>query len=129
MDHLAITDPPLGETSKRFARRLLALGANRVELLMIEVQEERQHLLHTVALTMGVAVLALLAGIGFTAAVAIVLWEVSHVAAVLLLSLVYALGAALLYRRLVALQQDWRMFSSTLDQLRKDGACLEEILA
>jgi uncharacterized membrane protein YqjE len=71
----------------------------------------------------------LLAGIGFTAAVAIVLWEVSHVAAVLLLSLVYALGAALLYRRLVALQQDWRMFSSTLDQLRKDGACLEEILA
>ena len=36
----------LGANSKQFARRRLAIGENRLELLMVEVQEEREHLLH-----------------------------------------------------------------------------------
>jgi len=35
----------LVETSKRFAQRLLAVGENRFQLLMVEVQEERERLL------------------------------------------------------------------------------------
>ena len=36
----------LVELSKRLARRLLAIGENRFELLMVEVQEEHERLLH-----------------------------------------------------------------------------------
>jgi len=46
-------------TSKRFARCLLAIGENRFELLMVGVQEEREHLLRRVLLVLGVASLAL----------------------------------------------------------------------
>src|SRR5512139_3437550 len=35
---------PLVETSKRFARRLLTIGENRLELLRVEAQEERERL-------------------------------------------------------------------------------------
>jgi hypothetical protein len=53
----------LAETSKRFARCLLAIGENRIELLMVEVQEERERLLHAIVLALGVAALGLLAGV------------------------------------------------------------------
>ena len=54
-------EPPLTnagqlvETSKRFARRLLTIGENRFELLMVEVQEERERLLRAILLALGVA--------------------------------------------------------------------------
>ena len=43
----------LVETSKGFARRLLTIGENRFELLMLEVQEERERLLRAILLTLG----------------------------------------------------------------------------
>ena len=49
----------LFETSKRLARRLLAIGENRFELLMVEVQDERERLLHAIVLALGVAALGL----------------------------------------------------------------------
>ena len=50
----------LGTTSKHFARRLLTIGENRLELLAVEVQEEREGLLHAILLALGVAALGLL---------------------------------------------------------------------
>src|SRR5580658_9935642 len=48
--------------SKRLARRLLTIGENRLELLMVEVQEEGEHLLHAFLLALVAAVFGLLAG-------------------------------------------------------------------
>ena len=64
----------LVELSKRLARRLLALGENRFELLMVEVQEERERLLHAIVLALGVAALGLLAGMALTGAIVVLLW-------------------------------------------------------
>ena len=47
---------PLAASSKHFARRLLTIGENRLELLMVEVQEERERLLRAILLALGVAV-------------------------------------------------------------------------
>lgn len=47
---------------------------NRLELLAVEVQEERERLLHALLLALGVAAFGLLAGLTLTAAVAVVLW-------------------------------------------------------
>src|ERR1035438_1109231 len=55
MESSASSVGQLVETLKRFARRLLIIGENRFELLMVEVQEERERLLRAILLALGVA--------------------------------------------------------------------------
>jgi len=50
------------------------------------------------------------------------------VTVLLILTVVYAAAGIGLYRRLRGLLHDWQMLSATLDQLRKDRACLAKIL-
>jgi uncharacterized membrane protein YqjE len=116
------------ELSKRLARRLLAIGENRFELLMVEVQEERERLLHAIVLALGVAALGLLAGMALTGAIVVLMWEHSRVAALLVLTGLYGAAAGYFYRRLTRLLRDWQNLPATLDQLRKDHACLEKHL-
>ncbi len=116
----------LVETSKRFARRLLIIGENRLELLMVEVQEGSERLRHALLLALGMAAFGLLAGLTFTAAIVIGLWTYSPVAVLLALTGLYAAAGVFLYRRLAGLLCDWQMLSASLDQLRKDRACLEK---
>jgi len=117
------------ETSKRFARRLLAIGENRFELLMVEVQEERQRLLKAILLALGAAAFGLLAGMALTAAIVVLLWELSRVAVLLVLASLYGTAVVCLYRRLSRLLRDWQNLPATLDQLQKDRACLEKNFA
>ena len=56
----------LVETSKRFARRLRSSGENRSELLMVEVQDDRERLLRANLLALGVAAFGLLTGVALT---------------------------------------------------------------
>ena len=119
----------LVETSKRFARRLLIIGENRLELLMVEVQEERERLRHAFLLALGVAAFGLLAGITLTAAIVVGLWAYSPVAVLLTLTGLYAAAGIYFFWRLTGLLRDWQMLSASLDQLRKDRACLEKTLA
>jgi uncharacterized membrane protein YqjE len=119
----------LVKTSKRFARRLLAIGENRLELLMVEVQEERERLLRAILLALGVAALGLLTGITLTGAIVVLLWEFSRAGALLALTVLYGAAAVCLYRRLTLLLRNWENLPATVEQLRKDRACLEKHLA
>ena len=119
----------LAATSRRFAERLLTIGENRLELLTVEVQEERERLLHSFLLALGVAAFGLLAGLTLTAAIVVLLGQYSPLAVLLTLTGLYGAAAVCLYRRLTLLLRDWQTLSATLDQLRKDRACLEKNLA
>jgi uncharacterized membrane protein YqjE len=118
----------LATTSKTFARRLLTVGENRLELLTVEVQEERERLLHAFLLALGVATFGLLAGLTLTATIVVLLWAWSPWAALLILTGVYTIAGICLYRRLIGVMRNWQTLSASLDQLRKDRACLEQIL-
>jgi len=118
----------LSATSKRFARRLLTIGENRLELLTVEVQEERERLLHALLLALGVAAFGLMAGLTLTAAIVVLFWDYSHLATLLILTGLYGAAGVYLCRRLTGLLRDWQTLSASLDQLRKDRACLEKIL-
>lgn len=118
----------LAANSKHFARRLLTIGENRLELLTVEVQEERERLLHVFHLALGVAAFGLLAGLTLTAVIVVWLWAWSPVAVLLILTALYGAAGICLWRRLTGLLRDWQMLSATLDQLRKDRECLEKIL-
>ena len=128
MEPAPVNAGQLVETSKRFARRLLTIGENRFELLMVEVQEERERLLRAILLALGGAAFALLAGVALTGAIVVLLWELSRVAALLVLTGLYGVTAVCLYRRLTLLLRDWQSLPATLDQLGKDRACLEKNL-
>jgi uncharacterized membrane protein YqjE len=128
MEESTVSLGQLGTTSKTFARRLLTIGENRLELLTVEVQEERERLLHAFLLALGVAAFGLLAGLTLTAAIAFLLWSWSPLAVLLILTGLYAASGICLYRRLTGVMRDWQTLSASLDQLRKDRAFLEGIL-
>jgi uncharacterized membrane protein YqjE len=119
---------PLAASSKGFARRLLTIGENRLELLMVEVQEERERLLRAVLLALGVVAFGLLAGIALTATIVVLFWAYSPVTVLLTLTGLHGAAAVFLYRRFTVLLRDWKNLPATLDQLRKDRACLEKTL-
>lgn len=119
----------LATTSKHLARRLLTIGENRFELLTVEVQEERERLLHAFLLALGVAAFGLLAGLTLTAAIVVLLWAWSPVAVLLILTALYGAAGIFLSRRLTGLLRDGQPLAASLNQLRKDRECLEKILA
>jgi|SRR5665213_140812 len=128
METLSDTVPHLAGASRRLAQRALVICENRVELLMVEVQEERERFLRAVLLALGAAIFGLLAGVGLTAVIAIAFWQQSPIAALLILTVLYAVGATVLCMRLFRLQRDWQTLPTTVDQLRKDRECLEKNL-
>ncbi len=117
----------LTANSKRIARRLLTIGANRLELLRMEVQEERVLLLHAIFLAFGAAVAGLLAGITLTGLIVFVFYEVAPVTVMLALTVLYGAAAVMLHWRLTGLLRAWQNLPSTFEQLRKDRVCLESI--
>jgi len=117
----------LAATSKQMARRLLTLGENRLELLAVEIQEERERLMRAFLLALALAVFGLLAALTLTAAI-VLCFPNSPVAALLTLTVIYATTAIILYRRVLGLLRDWQSFAATLDQFRKDRQCLEDLL-
>jgi uncharacterized membrane protein YqjE len=128
MEESTISVGQLGAASKQFARRLLTIGENRIELLLVEVQEERERLLRAILLALGAAAVALLAGVTFTALIVVLFWNQSPVLVLLALMAIYSAAATFLYHRLTVLLRDWQNLPATLDQLRKDRACLDKRL-
>jgi uncharacterized membrane protein YqjE len=122
------TVPHLGDASKRLAQRALVILENRLELVMVEVQQEREQILLAVWLALGAAVFGLLAGVALTVVIVVALWQHSPVAAMLILTALYSVTAMLFYTRLAKLQRDWQTLPATIDQLRKDRECLEKQL-
>jgi uncharacterized membrane protein YqjE len=116
----------LAATSKRFAGRLITTGENRLELLIVELQEERERLLHAMLLALSFAAVGLLSATTLTATIVILLWPSAPVTTLGALTTLYAGFAIYLRHRLIVLLRDWKSFPATLDQLRKDRACLEK---
>lgn len=114
--------------SKQFARQLLTIGENRLELLTVEVQEERERVLLALILALGMAAFGLLAGVTLTAAIVVLLRGYSTLVVLLALTALYGITAYILGRRLNGMRSNRQAFSATLDELRKDRACLEQIL-
>jgi uncharacterized membrane protein YqjE len=128
MDTISSNLTQLAASSKRIAQRVLTISENRIELLLVELQEERERLLLAILLALAVAAFGLLAGVALTLAVAVLFWAYSPLAALLVLAALYVTTAAFLYARLLRLQRDWNTLPATLDQLRKDRECLEKTI-
>lgn len=118
----------LSDASRRLAREALALGQTRLELLAVELQEERERWLRAVLLVLGVATFGLLAGVAFTVGLVAWLWPHSPTLAVVVPLALHAGAAFGCARGLRRLIQDWESFPATFAQLHQDRAALEQWL-
>lgn len=116
----------LAGASRRVARRALVICENRLELLMVEMQEERERILRAIWLSLAAAAFGLLAGIALSAVLVVALGAHHPIVALLILTTLYAAAAGFCYGRLNRLQRDWRTLAGTIDQLKKDRECLEK---
>jgi uncharacterized membrane protein YqjE len=129
MEDSSVSVKHCADALRRCAQQLLTIGENRAVLLTVEVQEERNRMLSAVISALGVAAVGLLAGMTFSATVVVLTWNYSHAITLSTLSLLYLGIAMLLFRRLMKAMRDWQAFSASLEQLRKDRACLQNLLA
>lgn len=122
------TEIHLADTIKRIAWRLMAIVHNRTDLLMVEIQEERERARAMVILAAGAAFLGLLGAITLTAVIAIAAGP-HYFLALIIMTACYLGGALIFYLKLSHLQRDWELLSGTREQLEKDRACLEKELS
>jgi uncharacterized membrane protein YqjE len=122
------THRPLSATSRHFGHLLLTIGENRLELLTLELQEERDRFLQAILYAMATVAVGLLGGGTLTAALVVILWPYTHVGALLGLTVIYGIGGYALSRRVIGLLHQ-QPLPATVEQLRKDRACLAKIFA
>ena len=128
MSNSSVNLGPLAGISKSIIRQLLTSGENRLQLLTVELQQERERLVTVILLAFAIAAFGLLAGISLTAMVVLLMWAHSPVAALSVLSALYGIAAIILFRKMASLLRDWQTLSASLDQFRKDTQCLDELI-
>lgn len=114
----------LAAGSRRLAGHILATGENRLELLLVELQEEREHTFQMVGLLLSLTAFLTLAGGTLTLAVVVLLWDVSRIWPVCLLTVFWAGVGFAVYRRLRHQLEQWQSFPETVNQVHRDLAAL-----
>ena len=111
-------------------RRLLktgfAVAQNRLELLLVELQEERLQLFDTLLLLGVVLILAGMTLMVVTVTIVVLCVRADRLGPLVVLMLVYLVATAIAVWRLRIRLKGWAPFSGTVAELKKDKACLEE---
>jgi uncharacterized membrane protein YqjE len=118
--------PSLLASSQRLWRTILAIAANRLELLLVELEEERRRVVQTLLLAVALAVLGLMTLLVATFTVIFVFGEERRTSVLLILSSLYALGTLGAYWRLHRLVNSGSAFSASLAEFKKDKTWVEE---
>lgn len=113
-------------TGKRILQTLYSLAETRLELFVVELQEERIRVFDALMLVSVCVVCSFLALALLTLIVIVVFWEQHRMLVMVLLTLAYAAGAGWSFYRLRRRFAQWQSFSSTLEQIKKDQSCLEK---
>lgn len=102
----------------------LALVQNRVELLAVEVRQEKCRLVEAIMLASAVVALGMMTLTLVTFLLVTLFWDNGRVAVLVILSLLYLLAALIAWRGLRARLKDASAFSGTLEEIKKDRECL-----
>ena len=117
--------PGLMASVKRLLRSVAATIRNRVELLAVELQEERLRLVDALLLAAVIVVFGLLTLVMLTFTVLLLAGEEHRLAMAAVITGVYLLVTLGAFWRLRTKLKNWQAFSATRAELRKDCAWLE----
>ena len=124
MDEPGTNRPGLRETLRRLTNTILAILQNRLELLLVELQEERLRLVHTLLLTGGVVVLGCFTLALAVSALVVVVWDEFGVKGLWVMSGLGLICTLLTYWWLRVRLKNWPLLAGTLAELKKDRECL-----
>ncbi len=124
MSEASETKPGVWASLKRMLDTLLATAQNRIELLSVEVQEEKCRLMEALLYAVAVAVFGIMTITLVTFTVVILFWENGRLIALGVLSVAYLVGTTLAWRALQSHLKARSAFAGTLEELKKDRACL-----
>ncbi len=110
---------------KQMLQTASQLLENRVELFLLELKEERLRLVAALLLALAGGVCALMTLVLLTFTIVVVFWDEYRIPALVLLSVAYAAGAVGAFVSLRRRLRRWQAFAASLEQIKKDRACLE----
>lgn len=108
-----------------FADGLIGSAHDRIELLAVELQEEKYRLIQILLWSSAIILLALLALVFVSFAVVVLLWETARLTAICALAGAYVVGlvgAILGFKRYLRRQP--KPFAGTLRELQEDRECI-----
>jgi uncharacterized membrane protein YqjE len=111
---------------RRLLKTILAIAHNRLELWLVELQEERWRLFDALLLAGVVVILAMMTLLVATVAIVVVCLKANRLDLVVALTLLYLVATIVGYWRLRTRLKNWAPFSATLAELKKDKACLDD---
>lgn len=116
----------LWSTLTRMFRTLRDMVEDRAELFIVEWREERLRLMEMLFLLLAGGICALMALIMITFAIVAAFWNTHPVLVLGLMTLFYAILAAMAFGMVRARLRRWQVFAATLDQIKKDRECFKE---
>ena len=116
---------PMWESLQRLVDTGLAIAGNRVELFAVELREEKCRLVEAILCAVAVAALGVMALTLVTFTVVVLLWDNGRMAALAGLAVLYLTGTFFAWRALQRRLKESLAFAATLEQIKKDRACLE----
>ena len=125
MDEPEETPTGIVDTARQAGATVLNILHNRLELLLVEVQEDRLRLFEALLLMLAIAASAFFTLSLAMTGIIILTWAEFGVKGLFILSGVGLVGTAYLIWRLRAQLKCWALLSGTLAELKKDRECLE----
>jgi len=98
---------------------------SRAELFLLELKEERVRLVAALLLALTVGICALMSLLLVTFTVVVVFWDSYRIPVLMALTVAYLAGAVGAFVSLRRRLRRWRAFAASLEQIKKDRACLE----
>jgi|ERR1017187_2136986 uncharacterized membrane protein YqjE len=126
MDATPPTDGGLLFAASRLFKTLQDVAANRVELFMIELKEERVRFFDALVLAAVGIVCALMTLLIMTLTVMVIFWDTHRLLALTLMTAAYAVAATVAFLKLRSRLQGWQAYSATLEEFKKDCACFKK---
>lgn len=109
---------------RRVLDTLLATAHNRVELLAVELQEEKRRVVEAMLCAAAVAAFGMMTLSLVTFTVVTLFWENGRLIVLGGLTVLYLIVTILAWRALQSRLNATSAFSGTIDELKKDRACL-----
>ncbi len=126
MEEPAETSGGILSSVGRLLQAAVALAHNRLELVLVELQEERWRFFEIVALAGIASILAVMTLLVATITIVAVCIRANRLDVIIGLMLIYLVATIIGFWRLRSRLKKWAPFSATLAELKKDKACLDE---
>jgi uncharacterized membrane protein YqjE len=126
MDEKENAPPGFQQTLRNLGATILAIFHNRLELVIVELQEHRIRLIEALWLVVAAIVLAFFTLTLASAALILLVWKEFGVGGLFILSGIGLLGTVLVGWQLRARLKSWPLLEGTLAELKKDREWLEK---